>query len=105
MKRGFLLATDGHLTSTMVTVGSKDIFNIGDRVYISRPLDLGYAGLIETGEHGTVDFIDACSGMVEVLMDTYHLGLAPWLNHIWIVPYGTEDILSGIVRCACECIA
>jgi hypothetical protein len=97
MKRAFLMRDDGHLVSALVPVTTPDVLNIGDRLTVSRPLDLGYAAQIKTGECGTVDHIDAPTGTVEVLMDTHHQGLAEWFNHIWLEPYGTEDIIGGIM--------
>jgi hypothetical protein len=97
MKRAFLLTDDGHLVSALVPISTRNVLNIGDRITASRPLDLGYAAQIKAGERGTVDHIDAPTGTVEVLMDSYHRGLTEWFNHIWLEPYGTEDIIGGIM--------
>jgi hypothetical protein len=45
----------------------------------------------------TVTFLDPLTGTVEVLMDTTHRGLAAWDNHLCLEPYGTEDIIDGVV--------
>lgn len=97
MKRAFVMTDDCHLASAMVSDDTRDLLNIGDRIAVSRALDLGYAAQIVAGEQGTIDHIDAHTGTVEVLMDLLHRGLALWDNHIWLEPFGTEDILSGIV--------
>lgn len=96
MKRAFIIANGYGLISAMVSEETPSALSIGNRITATRALDLGYAALIEEGEQGTVDFIDPITGLVEVLMDVVHRGLHLWDNHIWLEPFGTEDILSGI---------
>ena len=105
MKRAFILTLDGHLISEMVPDHTPDVLSIGCRITTSRPLDLGYAAQIEKGESGTVDHVDAATGLIEVLMDTIHRGLSAWDNHIWLEPFGTEDILDGIMCTLCTVAA
>jgi hypothetical protein len=100
MKRAFVLTEDGHIVSTLVAEDTPDVFHIGDRIGIAWPIELGYGALIEAGEQGTVDYIDASTGFTEILMDNLHRGLHEWHNHIWLEPFGTEDILVGIVLLA-----
>jgi hypothetical protein len=95
MKRAFILTAACGLQSALVPVGTEDVLSIGDRIITTRALDLGVAQ-INAGEGGTIDFIDLASGLVEILMDVVHWGLAAWENHMWLEPYGTEDIIDGI---------
>lgn len=104
MKRAFILTEDYGLASALVSDETRDVLNLGSRITITRPLDLGYDALIESGEQGTVDHIDPVSGMVEVLLDLIHRGLAAWDNHMWLEPFGTDDIIDG-VACTVSCIS
>lgn len=97
MKRAFILTNGGHITSALVADDKPSALNFGDRICVSRPLDLGYAAQIKTGELGTIDFVDALTGSAEVMMDAYHRGLHEHHNHILLVPFDTDDIISGIV--------
>jgi hypothetical protein len=97
MKRAFIMTDDCHLASAMVAISTRDVLSIGDRITTTRLLDLGYAAQIAEGEGGTVDHIDASTGLVEILMDLPHRGLHAWHNHMWLEPFGTEDILDGII--------
>jgi hypothetical protein len=97
MKRAFVMTADRHLVSEMVAKDTPSVIHIGDRISVTRPLDLLPHALVDTGEQGTIDFVDASTGWCEVLMDTVHRGLHDWFNHIWLEPFGTEDILDGIV--------
>jgi hypothetical protein len=104
MKRSFVMSDDGHLKSALVCDDMPEVLGIGSRLLISRLLDLGPDAQIKEGELGTVDYIDPASGLVEVLLDRAHRGLARWDNHMWLEPFGTEDILSGIV-CLCAVVS
>ena len=101
MKRAFTTDAVGRLSSAMIPSNSRSALNFGDRIATSRPLDLGYAAQIKEGEHGTVIFTCASTGLVEILMDLQHRGLTPWNNCMWLEPYGTEDIVDGIVLHFC----
>lgn len=97
MKRAFIMTADCHLASAMVALDTQDVLGIGDRITTTRLLDLGYAAQIAQGEEGTVDYVDAYTGLVEILMDLPHRGLHAWHNHMWLEPFGTEDIIDGII--------
>jgi hypothetical protein len=101
MKRGFLITEGGCLVSALIQRNVESVLRTGDRIMISRPLDLGYEAQIAPG-WGTVDHVDASTGAAEILLDEHYPGLSEWRNHIWLEPFGTEDILSGIV---CFCTA
>jgi hypothetical protein len=96
MKRAFVITSGGTLISALVPMNTPDALTLGHRITVTRPLDLGLGAQIETGETGTVDHIDASTGLVEILMDMWHRGLQRWDNHMWLEPYGTDDILDGI---------
>jgi hypothetical protein len=104
MKRAFVIAQNGHLQSELVPIGTPDVLRIGDRLTASRVLEAGYGAQIQPGEQGTVDHVDASTGFVEVLMDLLHRGLHEWHNHIWLEPFGTEDIIDGVVLTAAICL-
>jgi hypothetical protein len=108
MRQGFIVTADGHIASALLPIGTPNALHVGGRLTFSRALDLGYAAQIEKGEFATVDFVDTLTGAVEVLMDTVHRGLHAWFNHIWLEPFGTEDILDGVMvveQCAIDDIA
>lgn len=100
MKRAFVLTSNCGMTSALVPLDTQDILSIGDRITATRALDLGITTIME-GECGTVDHIDGTSGLVEILMDLYHKGLAAWDNHMWLEPYGTEDNIDGVRLISC----
>jgi hypothetical protein len=102
MKRAFVRTSTGHLVSALVPINTPNVLNVGDRVAASRVLDMGYAGKIRRGEQGTVDFIDEHTGTIWILMDINHRGLSEWHNHLWLEPYGTEDIIDGILCVLCN---
>lgn len=97
MKRAFISQDGCHLTSALVQAATKDLLNIGDRIHVQRLLDISPDIQIPAGSSGTVDYIDPSTGLVEILMDKLHLGLWPWRNHIWLEPFGTDDILGGVI--------
>lgn len=96
MKKAFVTCAAGHLASAIVPNRQENALRLGARIVATRPLDLGYAAQIETGEMGTVDYIDPDTGMVEILLDVWHRGLDRWDNHMWLEPFGTEDIEGGV---------
>ena len=78
------------------------------RVTVTRDLLLLPHATVRAGEGGTVDFVDSDSGTVEILLDQAHRGLVAWFNHIMLVPFVSEDIVSGVAcipGCACLSIA
>jgi hypothetical protein len=102
MKRAFILTSRRHLISAIVPEHTPGVLNIGDRITTSRLLDLGTYAQIAEGETGTVDHIDAVTGLIEILLDTFHRGLAAWDNHMWLEPFGTDDIIGGIILAVCS---
>lgn len=98
MKRAFTLQDSGHLVSDLVPVETLDALTINSRITVTRRICISAEIVLMPGEEGTVDHIDATSGLVEVLMDCYHKGLHAWDNHIWLQPFGTDDVIDGI-RC------
>lgn len=105
MKRAFILTTGGHLASALVPRNTEAALKRGDRITVSRDIAYAEGALILRGEHGTVDFVDAASGAVEVLMDRQYPGLAAWRNCVLLEPYGTEDIESSFTRDAPALVA
>ena len=101
MRPTFTMSLDGLLTSDLVPDDAPNLFQVGDRLCITRLLDIAPDIQIQAGERGTIDFIDAATGFVEILLDAFHKGLARWDNHLWLEPFGTDDILGGII-CLCE---
>ena len=100
-KRAFVLADGCGLASALVPRSTNEVLVIGSRITIIRPLNLGVAKL-SVGEEGTVDFIDLSSGLTEVLMDKHHWGLSEWHNHIWLEPFGTDDIIDCFACYSCD---
>lgn len=96
MKNAFVTCADGSLASAIIPNRQESALVLGTRIVVTRPLDLGYAAWIEVGEMGTVDFIDAATGLCEILLDVWHRGLDRWDNHMWLEPFGTEDIVGGV---------
>lgn len=101
MKRAFVLSECCGLASALVPKATQEVIIVGSRITLIRALDLGPAQL-SIGEQGTVDFIDALSGLVEVLMDVHHWGLSQWRNHIWLEPFGTDDIVDCFACYSCD---
>lgn len=95
-KRGFVLTADYGLASDMVARDAKDVLTVGSRIVVNRLLDIGPNAQIACGENGTVDYVDPETSTVWILMDQMHYGLAEWRNHIWLVPFDTDDILGDI---------
>jgi hypothetical protein len=96
LKRAFILRDARHLASALVPKETPNVVTLGSRIILSRPVDLGYAAQLASGERGTVDYIDEVSGTIEVLMDRTHRGLHAWFNHIWLEPFCTEDVISAV---------
>lgn len=99
MKKAFVHRADGSLASALIPNRQASALVVGSQIVITRPIDLGYAAQIEAGETGTVDFVCPSTGLCEVLLDVWHRGLDRWDNHMWLEPYGTEDILSSVALC------
>jgi hypothetical protein len=98
MKRAFAFA-DGQVVSALLPIATPDIFKIGDRIGIIKPLYISPDIVIKVGEFGTVDYVNEATGWVEILLDAYHKALAGWDNHLWLEPFGTDDIIGGIMHC------
>lgn len=103
MRRAFVMNEDCVLRSALVADDYPAALRVGDRVTLSKPIDLGYQAKLAEGESGFVDYIDASTGCVEIKLDTFHPGLSEWSNHMWLEPFGTEDILDSVV-CICRVI-
>ena len=97
MKASLVIGSDGRLSSDVVPPDTREHLQIGDRLYITRLLDIAPDVQIQAGERGTIDYISPTTGFVEVLLDRTHRGLHAWHNHMWLQPFGTEDIISGVV--------
>jgi hypothetical protein len=97
MKASIVMGYDGLLTSDVVPDDTRVHLEIGDRLYITRLLDIAPDIQIQAGERGTIDYINMTTGFVEVLLDRFHKGLALYDNHMWLEPFGTEDIIGGVV--------
>jgi hypothetical protein len=104
MKRAFLLSFDGRITSAFVPMNTPDPLRLGDRITTTRHLDIAPDIQIKSGETGTIDYIDILTGMIEIRLETVYRGLAPWDNHMWLVPYETDDILDGVM-CTSKSVA
>lgn len=91
MRPSFCIA-NGHLYSDFADTHA---LHIGDRLSVSRPLDLGYMAQVEEGERGTVVDIEPTEGGIEVLLDTIHRGLCAWGNCILLIPFMTDDTLDA----------
>ncbi len=97
MKSSLVMTFDGLLSSDVVPDDTREHLEVGDRLYITRLLDIAPDVQIQAGERGTVAHINMTTGFVEVLLDHIHRGLHAWHNHMWLQPFGTEDIISGVV--------
>lgn len=86
------LIINGHLTSDFADTHA---LHVGDRLSVSRPLDIGYMAQIEEGEMGTVVDIEPTQGGAEVLLDTLHRGLCAWGNCLLLIPFMTDDTLDA----------
>lgn len=104
MKRAFVISLEGHITSSLVPMNTEEPFHLGERITVTRLLNIAPDIQIKPGENGTIDYIDILTGALEIRLDIVHRGLAPWDNHLLLVPYETEDIIDG-VSCAPESVA
>lgn len=95
MRGIFLADTRGHLRSEMAPENTENALRVGDRLVISRPIDLGYMAQVLAGELGTVVYVEPTQGGVEVLLDTIHRGLHAWHNCLLLVPFMTDDTLDA----------
>jgi hypothetical protein len=77
--------------ASVVGLGHGEPVTEGTRVSFTERLDLMPHAVIEPGESGIVDYVDQQTGLVEVMLDTTHVGLFEWANHLWLVPFETEE--------------
>jgi hypothetical protein len=89
--RPMLIIRENCLESVLGQGVEGEAVTVGMRVRASDWIDLSPHTLVQPGETGTVDYVDARTGLVEVLMDKHHKGLGDWDNHIWLVPFETEE--------------
>lgn len=94
--RSIVMQSDGHLRSDLIPIGSTHSLAVGDTLQAERLLEVSDDIVIEIGEQGTVVEVDAATGAVELLMDLFHRGLRDWDNHLLLMPFDTDDILSGL---------
>lgn len=67
----------------------------GERVRVTRNIDLSPYAIVQEGELGTVIYVGAEE--TDIKMDTVHEGLRHWHNCIWIIPDGeTEDVRTAL---------
>lgn len=99
-KRGFKANGAFGLVSAIVGSDAAHAVETGTRVVTTRLIDLGTIAQIACGEGGVVDYVEPETSTVWILMDKVHYGLAGWQNHIWLVPFDTDDIIGGITLCA-----
>lgn len=97
MKTAFILTDTHHLASALVADDFLAAVSVGTRISVTRELLMAPHATIAQGELGTIDYIDVCTGFIEILLDKYHHGLCSWLNHICLDPFGSEDIIDGII--------
>jgi hypothetical protein len=64
---------------------------MGCRVVVMQTVDLTPHTVVQRGETGTVERIDAETGEVWIKLDRTHRGLAEWDNCIWLIPPYTDD--------------
>jgi hypothetical protein len=95
-KRGFVRTAACGLASALVGKDAVDVVAVGSRITVNRLLDLGVTAQIACGEGGVVDYVEPETNTVWILLDKMHYGLADWQNHIWLVPFDTDDIIGGI---------
>lgn len=88
----FAITPTGGLVSAFA---NEHALHIGDRLTVTRPLDLGYMSQIAEGEQGTVVDVEPSHGGVEIRMDALHRGLHAWHNCLLVVPFMSEDTIDA----------
>lgn len=97
MRRTFLFNAEGRPVSALIAKEQfESAFKIGLKIEVLRVLDLMPYALVERGERGIVAQIDEDSGQVWIKLELFHAGLCDYDNHIWLMPFDTDDILDGI---------
>ena len=98
MKRAITNCASGGSTlcSELVPLATPSFLRLGDRLTATAIWDLGSGAQVQPGEVGTVDYINASTGAVELLMDKRHKGLDYYDNHVALEPFDTDDILSNL---------
>ena len=101
MKRAFIIAKNGRLTSAVVRGNAtKNTLSIGDRIIITKDIEIGSGVKIGAGARGTVDYIKPVWGFTEILMDDRYKCLDRWDNHFWLEPFDTDELLGSVAHIA-----
>jgi hypothetical protein len=96
MRPAILIGSDNKLTSALVSDADQAELKLGMKVVVTEPIDLAPHGVCRCGEQGVVAHIDPVNGLVEIKLELLHWGLSEWHNCMWLLPFGTEDILHKI---------
>lgn len=95
--RRLFVVREHHLISSLVDDAvSAEVPVVGQRVKALQELNYQPHAVIAAGEQGTIDYINAESGLIEIQMDNYHAGLGEWFNHIWLVPFDSDEVVDDI---------
>lgn len=76
--------------------GPPPAFTLGIHVVVTSDVDLHPHGMVYKNERGTVVRVDEQTGVVEILLEVMHRGLAEWHNCMWLIPFYTDDILGKV---------
>jgi hypothetical protein len=95
-KRSFKTTNSGYLVSRLVPKETEDHLTIGLRLTTTRPLVIDANLTIPPGERGSVAWIGP-DGELEILLDNHFCALHRWNNRLYLEPFVSDDILSGIM--------
>lgn len=101
MKRAIVVQADYRLMSALVDIETAQTLKEGERIKVAQDLEL--EGLtLPRGEFGRVVKVDGgpC-GFVEIEFDNPIPALHEWRNVLLLVPFDTDDLISGLALETC----
>jgi hypothetical protein len=96
MKRAIVANADGRFISALVPKASAPSIYEGTRVRVLRELNLQPYANVPPGITGTITYVNAETGVVEVTLDQVVDGLHQWHNCLLLTAFETDDILEGL---------
>lgn len=101
MKRAIVIQADYRFMSAVVDKRTAQALREGDRIRVTQALDLDYHGSIPAGETGTIRYVDDAQGSIEIELDRVHEALHEWRNCLILVPFDTDDWITGLELVSC----
>lgn len=95
-RQAIVMTQDGGLASAEIAKAGGVSVSKGQRLRATAPLDFGPYGVVPSGSTGRVTYVNGETGETQVTLDRREPLMDGWHNTFSLMPYETDDILSGL---------